>query len=511
MNSQKDTQNNAIKIYSCSFTGLDCNIVEVETDISNGLSAFSIVGLGDTSVQESKERVRSSIKNSGATFPPTKKTVNLAPAELRKQGTQFDLPIATGLLLASEQIKTNKIKNSIILGELSLNGDIKKINGVLAIAHHIKQKGFKKLFLPKENAKEAAFIDDIEIFPLENFREFIAFCNDEIEIKEIETIKSFEFQKNYSSSALEKIIGLNQAKRAISISATGGHNLLMNGPPGMGKTILARALKDLLPKMTKTEILETSKIFSIAGLLEERNPIIIERPFREVHHTASIISIIGGGTFATPGEISLAHNGVLFFDEITEFPIKVIESLRQPLEDKHINITRIHYSTRFPSNFIFVATMNPCPCGYFTDKKIKCICSENQINNYKKKLSGPILDRFDINIEINDPPKNILSDKSLENYEEIFSKIKKAFLIQNQRFKNEKINKNADMDFDNIKKYCSLNKENQSILEQAREKLNLSNRSYLKTVKIARTIADLEESSDLKETHILEALNYRKR
>ncbi|MFA7686202.1 MAG: YifB family Mg chelatase-like AAA ATPase, partial [Candidatus Gracilibacteria bacterium] len=375
------------KIYSCSFTGLECHIIEVQADISQGLSAFSIVGMGDVSVQESKERIRSSIKNSGLIYPQNKKTINLAPAQLRKQGTLFDLPIAISLLVASGQITGGIFDKSIIIGELSLNGQLRAVDGVLAIVQYAKRQGFKSVFLPKGNALEGSFIEGINIYPVENLKELVAFCRREIQIGIYQYHKINKggcgFTDTENSYLFSQIVGHEKAKRALAIAASGNHHILFRSSPGCGKTVLSRASRDLLTKMTEEEIIETTKIYSVAGLLNRDNPMITNRPFREVHHTASSVSIIGGGGInPRPGEISLAHNGVLFLDEITEFPSHVLEALRQPLEDKYIHINRANFSVKFPCKFILIATMNPCQCGYNYDKKIKCICTEAQLNHY---------------------------------------------------------------------------------------------------------------------------------
>lgn len=507
----------AKKIYSCSFTGLKCQIVEVEADITNGLPAFNIVGLGDASVHESRERVRSSIKNSGTIFPATHKTINLAPAEIRKQGSLFDLPIAVSILLASEQIEPSRLENSIIVGELSLNGDVKKIQGTLAIAQHVKSKGFKKIFLPKENAREASFIDGLGIYPLENLKQFVNFCADNSTVKPYPSSSLDRITKglnqNNEISIFSKILGLEKAKRALCIAAAGGHNVLLQGPPGTGKTILARAFADLVPSMSRKEIFETSKIFSISGLTDDDSPLITKRPFREVHHTASIAAVIGGGSnIPNPGEITLAHNGVLFFDEITEFPQKILEALRQPLEDKFINLNRANFSEKLPCNFIFIASMNRCACGYLGDPKVRCICSPAQIANYQKKLSGPILDRFDIFLEV---PRitlvNIFDPIENSKTRNIQKTIQEAKNVQAIRFLNyPDIHKNGDMQLEEIRQFCSLNKQANQFLNQAVEQNRLSNRAHLKTLKLARTIADLEKSATVEISHLAEALNYRR-
>lgn len=504
----------AEKIYSCSFTGLLCRIIEVEADISNGMPSFSIVGLGDTSVQESKERVRLGIKNSGMQFPQTRKTINLAPAQVRKQGALFDLPIALSILIDSKQIPKEKFEHSIVVGELSLTGKVNRIAGALLITQFAKEQGFEKIFLPAENALEASFIDGIEIIPIEDLKDIIEFATDKKIILPYKNDNENLDQNICDFTFIDKIIGLEKAKRALAIGACGRHNILLYGSPGCGKTILCRAFKHLLPSMTKEEILETTKIYSVAGLLNADSPLVKTRPFREVHHTATTSSIIGGGNIPRPGEISLAHNGILFFDEIAEFNPTVLDSLRQPIEDKFINISRINLAIKFPSNFMFLATMNPCPCGFKSDKKIRCICTDAQISNYQKRLSGPLLDRFDIFVEVEKSNINEVLEK--ESQQKIPQKTSHPAFMQNaekmqkERFSKSAISRNGDMDIEDIKKHCWLTDEAKDILNKAAEKLNLSNRGYLKVIKISRTIADMDLKEKIETPHILEALQYRR-
>lgn len=500
------------KVFSSTFHGLECHIIEVEADISSGLPGFNIVGLGDASVHESRERVRASIKNSGLQYPPNRKTINLAPAEIRKQGSLLDLPIAVSLLLASGQMRGEKLRDALVIGELSLKGEIKSVHGVLPIVHTAALRGFKRIYLPKANAREASFIEGVEVYPVENLRDFVAFCEGKIEIAPHPASKINPNLKTPPTAFLN-IFGLEKEKRALVIAAAGGHNLLLTGSPGCGKTVLCRSFSALQTSMTKREVLETTKIFSISGLLNQKHPIVIERPFREVHHTASVSSVIGGGSNPKPGEISLAHNGTIFFDEIAEFPRQVLEALRQPLEDKHININRIHCSVKFPSNFLLLATMNPCPCGYHEDKKIPCVCTATQIQHYQKKISGPLLDRFDIFLRVHKSPiKNFFDQRDSQKQINHLEQIENARKLQLQRFKKEKFNisQNANMSVGQIRKFCQLDEKSQQLLNHAVTNLQLSNRAYFKTLKLARTIADLAGSEKILAEHFGESLQYRR-
>lgn len=501
----------ASKVYSATLVGLSANLVEVEVDVSGGLPKTIIVGLPDTAVQEAKERVKSAIRNSNAIFPYTHVSVNLAPADLPKNGSHFDLPIAISILLNSGQIFFEP-KGKLFLGELALDGNVRPISGVLPIALMAKEQGFKKLFIPKENSKEASLVSGIEIIPIKNLHELIGYLQNLIKLKPLPAVNWNEILKNPEPDIDMKLIkGQEAAKRALEIAAAGGHNLLLSGPPGTGKTLLAKALPSILPKPTVDEVLEITKIFSVAGYLNASKALVTQRPFRSPHHTSSAVALVGGGSSPKPGEISLSHRGVLFLDEFPEFSRNVLENLRQPLEDGLVTVARASATVTFPAQFTLVAAQNPCPCGYFSDPTKTCVCTPGQIMKYHKKISGPLLDRIDLCVEVGRVEYDKLSSEVLgESSEEIQARVQKARDIQTKRFEHLKgLKTNSEMTIKEIKEFCKLNSNEQAFMKAAVVKMYLSARSYHRILKLARTIADLEGVLEVGINHLAEALQYR--
>ncbi len=501
------------KVTTATTIGLEAHRITVEIDVINSLPSISIVGLPDTAINEARDRVRSAIKNSGYTFPAKKVVVNLAPADIKKVGTNFDLPIAIGILVEECVLESEKIQDYAFVGELSLDGEIRGVNGVLPIVLGLKSFGVKNVIVPELNVKEAALVDGINVFGASHLTDVVNhFVEMPLKLRKID-INEYLNVHNEEDFIYDfkDVKGQKKAKKALEIAAAGGHNLLMSGSPGSGKTLMAKCFASILPPLELSEALELTKIYSISGLLAADEPLMTKRPFRSVHHTASANGIIGGGANPKPGEITLAHRGVLFMDELVEFPRQVLEVLRQPLEDAKVVISRTSHSVTYPAKFMFLAAMNPCPCGYLGDKEKHCTCSEFQINRYLARLSGPLLDRIDLQIEVPRLTSEELLQSTVaeESSSEIRKRVVAARKIQAQRYKDEGILTNSELTPKLIKKYCKIDKPTETIFKTAIVKYQLSGRRYDRILKLARTIADLEGSDDIRQNHLMQALQYR--
>lgn len=502
------------KVKTATVIGLNAYKVFVETDVINSLPSFSIVGLPDTAINEARDRVRSAIKNSGFTFPAKKVVINLAPADLKKEGSNFDLPIAIGLITEEGVLEPEKLEDYAFIGELSLDGSLRGINGVLPLILGLKEEGIKNIFVPYVNAKEAALAgNDVNIYGAQNLAEVVNHFSDtpvKPTFVDINTYLTENSNQEYLYD-FKDVKGQQKAKRALEIAAAGSHNILMTGSPGSGKTLMAKCFASILPPLELKEALELTKIYSISGLLSCEEPLMTKRPFRSVHHTASTNGIIGGGSSPKPGEITLAHRGVLFLDEMVEFPRSVLEVLRQPLEDGEVVISRTKHTVRYPAKFMLLGAMNPCPCGYLGDKEKQCTCTEYQISRYQSRLSGPLLDRIDLHVDVPRLTSEELlnTQPSGENSNDIRKRVVSARKIQAERYKNDGILTNSELTSKLIRKYCQIDKASAELLKIASVKYQLSGRRYDRILKLARTIADLEGSENIQQAHLMQALQYR--